>query len=79
MWKKNGEKSVSKIKLVMLVILGLIIMEMYLTATLGVLGLVMGLIIAFIILMIILARANKSKHANVKAYLTHKNNDDKIT
>ena len=77
MSKKNGKKSELEIKLIMIVILGLIIMEIYLTATMGVFGLVMGLIIAFIILMIILAGTNRSKHTNVNAYLAHKNNEEK--
>ena len=86
MRKKNDQKSELVIKLTMIVVLGLmIIMEIYLTVTMGLFGLVMGLIIAFIILMILLARTNRSKHATVNAYLAHKNNegqhkdkDDKI-
>ena len=59
----------------MIVILGLIIMEIYLTATMGVFGLVMGLIIAFIIFMIISAGSNGS-NSKVNAYLAHKNNEE---
>ena len=70
MRRKNGKK-------LELVILGLmIIMEIYLSVAMGVFGFVMGLIIAFIILLLLLARTNRSKHANVNAYLAHKNNEE---